>query len=322
MRRASTLSCAKPVCANSHALRSLIGNAFDGYPRSNLCLIYLGSPISNLPDTCPSIASVKLMGSLKPREVSKKTIVLSSSTTPPPPHLFPLPQSAILSSSPHGWNHSHRQAGRPTSAEVVRQVKHRVKPARVGHLGTLDPFATGVLPILVGEGTKLAPFLHEGEKHYEGLIALGTETDTLDRTGEVVRTAPVPEIGLEQLAAIAARFTGTVTQTPPIFSAIKRGGVPLYKLARRGDDVAPPPPRDVQIERLELAAEGPGAIRFSLVCSPGTYIRSLARDIGIALESAAHLSALRRTRTGLSRFKTPAHSPTCWPRSNRATPVA
>jgi tRNA pseudouridine55 synthase len=187
----------------------------------------------------------------------------------------------------------------PTSAEVVRQVKHRVKPARVGHLGTLDPFATGVLPILVGEGTKLAPFLHEGEKHYEGLIALGTETDTLDRTGEVIRTAPVPEIGLEQLAAIAVRFTGTVTQTPPIFSAIKRGGVPLYKLARRGDDVAPPPPRDVQIERLELAAEGPGAIRFSLVCSPGTYIRSLARDIGIALESAAHLSALRRTRTGL-----------------------
>jgi tRNA pseudouridine55 synthase len=187
----------------------------------------------------------------------------------------------------------------PTSAEVVRQVKYRVKPARVGHLGTLDPFATGVLPILVDEGTKLAPFLQDGEKHYEGLMALGTETDTLDRTGEVVRTAPVPEIGADQLAAIAARFTGTVTQTPPIFSAIKRGGVPLYKLARRGEEVAPPPPRDVQIERLELAVDGPSAIRFGLVCSPGTYIRSLARDIGIALESAAHLAALRRTRTGL-----------------------
>jgi len=79
----------------------------------------------------------------------------------------------------------------PTSAEVVRQVKWRVKPARVGHLGTLDPFATGVLPILVGEGTKLAPFLHDGDKHYEGLIVLGSETDTLDRTGEVVRTAPI-----------------------------------------------------------------------------------------------------------------------------------
>jgi tRNA pseudouridine55 synthase len=187
----------------------------------------------------------------------------------------------------------------PTSAEVVRQVKHRVKPARVGHLGTLDPFATGVLPILVGEGTKLAPFLHDGKKHYSGLIALGVETDTLDRTGEVVRTAAVPTIDAVRLVEIAARFTGTVMQTPPIFSAIKRDGVPLYKLARRGDDVAPPPPREVRIERLELTAEGATSIRFNLVCSPGTYMRSLARDIGIALDSAAHLAALQRTRSGL-----------------------
>ena len=186
----------------------------------------------------------------------------------------------------------------PTSAEVVRQVKHRVKPARVGHLGTLDPFATGVLPILVGEGTKLAPFLHDGEKHYSGLIALGSETDTLDRTGEVVRMAVVPQLDEARLAEIADRFTGTVMQTPPIFSAIKRDGVPLYKLARRGDDVAPPPPREVRIDRLELAAEGAASIRFSLVCSPGTYMRSLARDIGIALDSAGHLAALQRTRSG------------------------
>jgi len=187
----------------------------------------------------------------------------------------------------------------PTSAEVVRQVKSRVKPARVGHLGTLDPFATGVLPILVGEATKLAPFLHDGEKYYEGLIALGAETDTLDRTGEVVRTAAVPPIDSARLGEIAARFTGTITQTPPIFSAIKRGGVPLYKLARRGDEVAPPPPRQVEIARLELAAAGADSIRFSLVCSPGTYVRSLARDIGVALDSAAHLAELRRTRSGL-----------------------
>jgi tRNA pseudouridine55 synthase len=186
----------------------------------------------------------------------------------------------------------------PTSAEVVRQVKWRVKPARVGHLGTLDPFATGVLPILVGEGTKLAPFLHDGDKHYEGLIALGTETDTLDRTGEVVRTAPIPAIDNAKLEAITALFSGAVTQTPPIFSAIKRDGVPLYKLARRGDEVAPPPPREVQIAQLELTAAGADAIRFSLVCSPGTYMRSLARDIGIALGSAAHLAELRRTRSG------------------------
>ena len=186
----------------------------------------------------------------------------------------------------------------PTSAEVVRQIKWRVKPARVGHLGTLDPFATGVLPILVGEGTKLAPFLHDGDKYYEGIIALGTETYTLDRTGEVVRTAPIPPIDKARLGEVAARFSGTVMQTPPIFSAIKRDGVPLYKLARRGEEVAPPPPREVQIAQLELKAEGADAIRFSLVCSPGTYMRSLARDIGVALDSAAHLAELRRTRSG------------------------
>jgi tRNA pseudouridine55 synthase len=187
----------------------------------------------------------------------------------------------------------------PTSADVVRQVKWRVKPARVGHLGTLDPFATGVLPILVGEATKLAPFLHDGEKYYAGTIALGTETDTLDRTGEVVRTAAVAPFDTARLLAVAASFTGTVTQTPPIFSAIKRGGVPLYKLARRGEEVAPPPPRQVEISRLELTAECADSLCFTMVCSPGTYVRALARDIGIALGGAAHLAELRRTRNGL-----------------------
>jgi tRNA pseudouridine55 synthase len=191
------------------------------------------------------------------------------------------------------------KAAGPTSADVVRQIKWRVKPARVGHLGTLDPFATGVLPILVGEATKLAPFLHDGDKYYTGLIALGTETDTLDRTGAVVRTAAVAPFDAARLIAIAASFTGTVTQTPPIFSAIKRGGVPLYKLARRGGEVAPPPPRQVEIARLELTGEGAGSIRFTMVCSPGTYVRSLARDIGMALGGAAHLAELRRMRNGL-----------------------
>jgi tRNA pseudouridine55 synthase len=113
-----------------------------------------------------------------------------------------------------------------------------------------------------------------------------------------VRTAPIPTIDKARLEALAARFSGTVIQTPPIFSAIKRDGVPLYKLARRGDEVAPPPAREVQISQLELTAEGAGAIRFSLVCSPGTYMRSLARDLGVALDSAAHLAELRRTRSG------------------------
>jgi tRNA pseudouridine55 synthase len=187
----------------------------------------------------------------------------------------------------------------PTSAEVVRLVKGRLgRAVRVGHLGTLDPFATGVLPILVGEGTKLAPFIQEGEKEYEGLIKLGAETDTLDRTGAVVRTAVVPMLEAARLDAIATQFTGVIEQTPPIFSAIKRAGVPLYKLARKGVEVAAPAPRHVEIMELELAAAGVKELRFRVVCSSGMYVRSLARDIGVALATAAHLDELKRIRNG------------------------
>jgi tRNA pseudouridine55 synthase len=187
----------------------------------------------------------------------------------------------------------------PTSAEVVRQLKARLgKRTRVGHLGTLDPFATGVLPILIGEGTKLAPFLQQAVKEYTGLVVLGTETDTLDSTGNVSRIAPVPRLDPAQLDAIANRFTGTIVQTPPIFSAIKLRGIPLYKLARRGVQVEPPAPRTVEVERLELKPAGDNGIRFKLLCSSGTYVRSLARDLGLALDTAAHLSELRRIRSG------------------------
>jgi tRNA pseudouridine55 synthase len=187
----------------------------------------------------------------------------------------------------------------PTSAEIVRQLKARLgKRTRVGHLGTLDPFATGVLPILIGEGTKLAPFLQEGTREYAGLIVVGSETDTLDTTGEVSRVAPVPSFDSIQLATIANRFTGTIEQQPPIFSAIKRGGMPLYKLARRGVQVEPPAPRRVEIQRLQLEKAGDNTIRFTVCCSGGMYVRSLARDIGIALATAGHLSELRRVRSG------------------------
>jgi tRNA pseudouridine55 synthase len=189
-----------------------------------------------------------------------------------------------------------------TSAEVVRQIKARVRPARVGHLGTLDPFATGLLPILIGEATKLAPFLQDGEKEYEGVIRLGVETDTLDRTGAVTQRAEVPALTSEMLAEAAARFTGRIVQQPPIFSAIKRGGVPLYKLARRGGEVEPPPPREVEISRLQLDAQldtkDATSIHFVATCSTGTYMRSLARDIGVALGTVAHLAELRRLRNG------------------------
>jgi tRNA pseudouridine55 synthase len=187
----------------------------------------------------------------------------------------------------------------PASAEVVRQMKRRLRPARVGHLGTLDPFATGLLPILVGEGTKLAPFIQDAPKVYSGLIALGTETDTLDRTGAIVRTADAPALEEVDLSALAAGFTGEIEQVPPVFSAIKRDGVPLYKIARQGGEILAPAPRRVEIFQLELIAEQDCMIGFTVSCSSGTYIRSLARDLGAAMGSAAHLSELRRIRCGV-----------------------
>ena len=185
-----------------------------------------------------------------------------------------------------------------SSAEVVRRVKARVKPARVGHLGTLDPFATGLLPIMIGEATKLAPFIDGGDKEYAGLIRLGVETDTLDRDGAEVRRVEVDAISDEKLAEVAAKFTGAIEQVPPVYSAIKRAGVPLYRLARRGEEVAPPEKRSVEIKRLDLVCESRDAIRFVATCSPGTYARALARDIGVALGTVAHLDELRRTRNG------------------------
>jgi tRNA pseudouridine55 synthase len=186
----------------------------------------------------------------------------------------------------------------PTSADLVRAVKRIVRPARVGHLGTLDPFASGLLPILIGEATKLAPFIHDGFKVYQGVITLGFETDTLDRTGTITRTADQPDLMRTSLSEVAARFTGAIEQIPPVFSAIKRDGVPLYKLARRGGEITPPAPRRVEIHQLTLEAKSPSALRFSVSCSTGTYIRSLARDLGVALGTAAHLSELQRLRSG------------------------
>jgi tRNA pseudouridine55 synthase len=185
-----------------------------------------------------------------------------------------------------------------TSAEVVRRVKAKVRPARVGHLGTLDPFATGVLPILIGEATKLAPMLEGGDKHYEGTIRLGVETDTLDREGKPVREAAIPQFDDAALTRIAAQFTGIIEQVPPVFSAIKRAGVPMYKLARKDSAVEAPPPRTIEVKQLRLTGAAPDTIRFSAVCSPGTYMRSLARDVAIAMGTAGHLAELRRIGSG------------------------
>jgi tRNA pseudouridine55 synthase len=183
-----------------------------------------------------------------------------------------------------------------TSADVVRVVKQRFR-CKTGHLGTLDPFATGLLPLCIGEGTKIAQFLNLADKEYVGRIRLGSATDSGDLTGTVTATAPVPSPNAAELARVAAQFRGAQLQTPPMYSAIKHQGTPLYKLARQGLDVEREP-REVRIDALSLTDHGDGAIEFSVACSKGTYIRVLAEHIAVALGSVGHLEQLRRTRFG------------------------
>ncbi len=189
-----------------------------------------------------------------------------------------------------------------TSAGVIRALKPRLGRIKVGHLGTLDPFASGLLPLCLGEATKVARYLLVEHKAYEGTIRLGTATDTLDRTGTPIDTAPVPALAQAALDAVAARFTGRQQQVPPMYSALKRDGVPLYELARRGLEVERAP-REVTIERLELVLRAADRIDFRVACSKGTYVRVLAADVGRALETRAHLERLRRTRVGAFRVE-------------------
>jgi tRNA pseudouridine55 synthase len=184
-----------------------------------------------------------------------------------------------------------------TSAAVVARVKRALAQRKVGHLGTLDPFATGLLPVCVGEGTKIAPFLADDVKSYVGDIVLGVATDTLDRTGTVVEELPVPPWSTQGLADALARFRGDVMQTPPMYSALKRGGVPLYRLARAGQTIEREP-RPVRITVFEAAWIAPDRLRFAVTCSRGTYVRVLAQDLGRTLGTCAHLASLRRTVCG------------------------
>ena len=189
-----------------------------------------------------------------------------------------------------------------TSAGVIRALKPRLGRIKVGHLGTLDPFASGLLPLCLGEATKVARYLLVEHKAYEGTIRLGTATDTLDRTGTPIDTAPVPALAQATLDAVAAHFTGRQEQVPPMYSALKRDGVPLYELARRGLEVERAP-REVTIESLELVLRAADRIDFRVACSKGTYVRVLAADVGRALETRAHLERLRRTRVGAFRVE-------------------
>ena len=188
-----------------------------------------------------------------------------------------------------------------SSAAVVARVRRVFGGVKAGHTGTLDPFATGLLPLCLGEGTKLATYLTEADKTYEGVIRLGVTTDTLDRTGVVTATAPVPALDDARLDEVASAFRGQILQVPPAFSAIKRGGRPMYELARRGE--APElPPRPVRVDRLELTLLGPDRVSVAVDCSKGFYVRSLADEIGAQLGCGAMLEGLRRTRVGRLRI--------------------
>jgi tRNA pseudouridine55 synthase len=184
-----------------------------------------------------------------------------------------------------------------SSAAVVRVVKKALRVEKIGHLGTLDPFASGLLPLCLGTGTKIAQFLMAERKAYSGTIRLGVQTDTLDATGTVMETAQVPPYEPETLTTLERRFSGEYWQTPPMYSALKRNGVPLYKLARRGVTVEREP-RQVSVEHFSLLQIEHDLLQFSLVCSKGTYVRSLAADLGAALGCGAHLATLRRTAFG------------------------
>lgn len=181
-----------------------------------------------------------------------------------------------------------------TSARAVAEVKKIVGAAKVGHTGTLDPFATGVLICCLNRATRLARFFLHGEKRYEAVLRLGSATDTQDTTGQVIARNPVPPLSAETLASVFSRFQGRQMQQPPVYAALKHRGMPLYKLARRGTPVKKAA-RPVTISALEIMQVKLPDVRFTLTCSAGTYVRTLCADIGQALGCGGHLAELRRT---------------------------
>lgn len=184
-----------------------------------------------------------------------------------------------------------------TSHDVVDRVRRKLRMKRVGHAGTLDPNATGLLIILVGKATKLSQYLMGLDKVYEGVAHLGVITDTQDSDGEVVEERPVPALNESDLNAVFKDFEGDQYQTPPMFSAKKINGVPLYKLARKGQEVEREA-RVVRIKSLVLDAYNEPDLEFTVACSKGTYIRTLIHDLGEKIGCGAHLKALRRTEIG------------------------
>src|SRR5271165_3945348 len=185
----------------------------------------------------------------------------------------------------------------PTSHDVVDAIRRQFGIKKVGHCGTLDPAATGLLIIVLGRGTKLSEKLMSDDKVYEGTIRFGETTDSYDTDGELVGSLPVPPMTVEQLNEAADTFVGDLMQVPPMVSAVKKGGVPLYKLARKGIEV-PREPRLVHVYSFRFTDYREPIGSFSVACTKGTYVRSLAHELGQKLGCGAHLATLRRVVSG------------------------
>ena len=184
-----------------------------------------------------------------------------------------------------------------TSHDVVAKVRHLLGGVKVGHAGTLDPAATGVLPLLIGRGTRIAEYLVEWDKEYRAVLRLGETTDTQDATGTVLTLHATDLVTPEAIHAVVGRFRGPIEQVPPMYSAVKVGGVPLYKSARAGKTIARDA-RTIVIHALEVEAIQERDVTLRVVCSKGTYVRTLCADMGEALGVGGHMLALERRRVG------------------------
>ncbi len=199
--------------------------------------------------------------------------------------------------SPDGILLIDKQEGK-SSFDAVRMIRKILNCKKTGHAGTLDPFATGLLVILLGQGTKLSSHIMGGKKKYRAEISLGAETDTCDPTGSVIKEMPVPDFDAEKLEEVLKSFTGVIEQVPPAYSALKINGQRAYKLARKGIEVEMKK-REVTVYSIDIVDIAAPLITVDVICSAGTYIRSLAVDIGRKLNTAAHLKNLRRLSSGL-----------------------
>jgi tRNA pseudouridine55 synthase len=183
-----------------------------------------------------------------------------------------------------------------TSHDVIARLRGKLRMRKIGHAGTLDPMATGLLIVLLGKATRVSQFLISLDKEYEGTVELGKTTDSQDADGQTMESRPVPPLTEADVKAAMQGFLGDQYQTPPMFSAIKIGGVPLYKMARKGEEIAREP-RFIRVMSWDLLRLELPKIDFRLRCTKGTYVRTLAHDLGTKLGCGAHLSALRRTAT-------------------------